>query len=191
MKIVEHKLSDDEKKRNSHGPMYLFKYTKENMGIVSNSKYFPPIQESHAHRILINREDIAVDPNDLVKGLCPNVNLDVYHVGFPTLHLIPITAELLKKGVKVFQSSSLGENMIIKIINQDENIEDNIQCIAKELLGKTVYANWPHLEEIKVTAISSKSLLLSLDDNEHFIVRDMDDSALQEFKLLSQGFAKT
>ncbi|XP_050547911.1 5'-3' exoribonuclease 1-like, partial [Daktulosphaira vitifoliae] len=191
MKMVEHKLSDDEKKRNSHGPMYLFKYTKENMGIVSNSKYFPPIQESHAHRILINREDIAVDPNDLVKGLCPNVNLDVYHVGFPTLHLIPITAELLKKGVKVFQSSSLGENMIIKIINQDENIEGNIQSIAKELLGKTVYANWPHLEEIKVTAISSKSLLLSLDDNEHVIVRDMDDSAVQEFKLLSQGFAKT
>lgn len=38
--------------------------------------------------------------------------------------------------------------MIIKI-NQDKDIENNIQSIAKEILGKTVYAYWPHLEEIK------------------------------------------
>jgi len=43
----------------------------------------------------------------------------------------------------------MGENMIIKIVNKDENDLDSIQHIAKELLGNTLYVNWPHLEEIR------------------------------------------
>lgn len=34
MKMVEHKLTMDEKIRNTHGPMHIFKYTKENLGIM-------------------------------------------------------------------------------------------------------------------------------------------------------------
>lgn len=33
MKMVEHKLSLDEKNRNTHGPMHIFKYVKENVGM--------------------------------------------------------------------------------------------------------------------------------------------------------------
>jgi len=33
MKMVEHKLTIDEKNRNKHGPMHLFKYTKKNLGM--------------------------------------------------------------------------------------------------------------------------------------------------------------
>lgn len=54
-----------------------------------------------------------------------------------------------RRNVKVFQSPSMGENMILKVINKDENDCDNIQQIAKELLGNTLYVKWPHLEEIK------------------------------------------
>lgn len=39
--------------------------------------------------------------------------------------------------------------MIVKLINKDEYDFDSIQRIAKELLGNTLYVNWPHLEEIK------------------------------------------
>lgn len=31
--MVEHKLTIEEKNRNAHGPMHLFKYTKENLGM--------------------------------------------------------------------------------------------------------------------------------------------------------------
>lgn len=41
----------------------------------------------------------------------------------------------------------MGENMIINIVNKNDH--DSIQLIAKELLGNTLYVNWPHLEEIK------------------------------------------
>jgi len=46
----------------------------------------------------------------------------------------------------------MGDNMIIQIVNKDdESVLDGIeiQHIAKELLGSTLYVNWPHLEEIK------------------------------------------
>lgn len=61
------------------------------LGTVTISKYFPPIEENHAQKISINREDIYVEIADLVKGLCPGLQMDVYHVGFPSLYLIPIT----------------------------------------------------------------------------------------------------
>lgn len=43
----------------------------------------------------------------------------------------------------------MGDNMIIKILEKDENNHDSIQHISKELLGNTLYVNWPHLEEMK------------------------------------------
>lgn len=33
MKLVENKLTIDEKNRNKHGPMHLFKYTQKNLGM--------------------------------------------------------------------------------------------------------------------------------------------------------------
>lgn len=60
-------------------------------GLVSISKYFPSIEENHAEKVAINREDIFVDIDNLVKGLCSGLQMDVYHIGFPSLHLIPIT----------------------------------------------------------------------------------------------------
>lgn len=59
--------------------------------MVSISKYFPSIEENYAEKKAIYREDIAVDIDNLVKGLCPGLQMDVYHIGFPSLHLIPIT----------------------------------------------------------------------------------------------------
>lgn len=70
------------------------------LGLVSNSRYFPPIEESHCEKLTIYREDIAVDINNLVKSLCPGINMDAYHVGFPSLNLIPITVGLNVYSIK-------------------------------------------------------------------------------------------
>lgn len=67
--------------------LYIFLF----LGTVSISKYFPSIEENHAEKKLVYRESLVVDIDDLVKGLCPGVQMDVYHIGFPSLHLIPIT----------------------------------------------------------------------------------------------------
>ena len=50
-----------------------------------------------------------------MKGLCERVKLDVYFPGFPSLKHIPHTGQLEKRGVRVFQLASRGENMCLVI----------------------------------------------------------------------------
>ena len=51
--------------------------------------------------------------------------------------------------------NSRGENMILKL-TRDEEIPD-AENVAKELLGRTVYAGWPHMTEVLVTGVSDGS----------------------------------
>ena len=45
--------------------------------------------------------------------------------------------------------------MILKLTRDDE-IPD-AEAVAKELLGQTVYAGWPHMTEVLVTGVSDGS----------------------------------
>lgn len=56
-----------------------------------------------------------IEPEQLVKGLCEGVKLDVFFPGFPSLKHIPHTGQLEKRGVRVFQSASRGENLCLSI----------------------------------------------------------------------------
>lgn len=93
-------LLEEEKERNKHGPMCIFTYTDEDMDLYSVPEYFPSIQ-SHAKCQLVNRDDILVPEEKLVKGLCPGVKLSVYFPGFPTLQHIEHTATLEKAKVSL------------------------------------------------------------------------------------------
>lgn len=92
------KLTADERKRNSHGPMCIFGYSDVDKGIYEAPQYFPSIR-SHAEMQLVKREDILIPLNKLVKGLCKGVQLSVYYPGFPTLQHIPHTSQLDKAKV--------------------------------------------------------------------------------------------
>ena len=93
-------LTEEEKERNKHGPMCIFTYTNEDMGQYSVPEYFPSIH-SHAKCELVNRDDILVPQEKLVKGLCSGVKLSVYFPGFPTLQHIEHTATLEKAKVSL------------------------------------------------------------------------------------------
>lgn len=97
------KLTLEERARNQHGPMCLFTYTDEDLGVYKSPEYFPDII-NHASMKLINREDIFVPREKLVRGLCSGVNLDVYHFGFSSLRYIEHTAKLEKAKVSYLQS---------------------------------------------------------------------------------------
>ena len=51
----------------------------------------------------------------MVRGLCEGVKLDVHFPGFPSLKHIPHTGTLEKKGVRVFQAASRGENFFLTV----------------------------------------------------------------------------
>lgn len=63
--------------------------------------------------------------------------------------------------VKVFQQASLGENMILEIISEET---PSVPLLAEELLGRSVYVEWPHLKEALVCAVASSKLKFSLID---------------------------
>ncbi|GFG29513.1 hypothetical protein Cfor_05064, partial [Coptotermes formosanus] len=139
-------LTEEEHRRNSHGPMLICTYTEQDLGPYEAPWYFPPLKSNHAAVCKKSRDEINVDRSCLVKGLCPNVRLDVYFPGFPTLKHIPHTSSLQKCKVKVFEQPSQGNNMILKIVDQGK---PDIKEVASELLGHSIYVGWPHLLEAK------------------------------------------
>ena len=95
-------LTEAERQRNMHGPMKIFSYIDADQGIYEAPAYFPAVR-SHAKLQLVDRNEILIPQNRLVKGLCKGVLLSVYYPGFPTLQYVRHTARLLS--AKVFISN--------------------------------------------------------------------------------------
>ncbi|XP_043500398.1 5'-3' exoribonuclease 1 [Polistes fuscatus] len=151
MKPYYEKLTKEERERNRHGPMYMYSYDEEVLGLCRALGNLSVI-DSHSHIEIINRKDIYVPKEKLVKGLHPRVNLDVYYFGFPTLKYIQHTAELKQAKVKIFEQASRNDNMILYIQQQEE--QHNIRVIAASLLNTTVFVEWPYLREALVIGVS-------------------------------------
>lgn len=101
------KLSLEEQARNKHGPMCLFTYTEEELGMYHAPEYFPNVINNYAKVQLINREDIYVPREKLVWGLCSGVRPDIYYPGFSTIQHIEHTASLEKAKVNYLKFFSL------------------------------------------------------------------------------------
>ncbi|XP_068209934.1 5'-3' exoribonuclease 1-like isoform X1 [Palaemon carinicauda] len=149
------KLTEGQKLRNIHGPMYVYSYTPDNLGEYKAPTHFPSVGVNHASVELVHRDKWEILPEKIFKGLCPRVKEDLYFAGFPTLKHITHTFHIAKEAVKVFQQNSRGENFILDITELE--IKPNLKDLANQLVGKTVFVSWPHLVEAKVTAIASMS----------------------------------
>ncbi|KAL1116455.1 hypothetical protein AAG570_004928 [Ranatra chinensis] len=144
-------FTEEERIRNTHGPMYIYQYTSEDLGQMEAPEYFPKISSNHARAEEVWSAEIVVDRKNLVKGLHPRYKL-MYHPGFPTLNRIPFKAALRKEKVKVFEQPSRGENMILTLTSFDQR---DLREIAEDIVGKVVYVGWPHLTKAIVSHISS------------------------------------
>ncbi|XP_016845549.1 5'-3' exoribonuclease 1 isoform X1 [Nasonia vitripennis] len=188
MKPCNAKLTPEERKRNSHGPMSIFTFIEKEQGIYEAPEYFPSIR-SYAQMMLVNRDDILVPLERLVKGLCKGVQLSVYYPGFPTLQHIPHTACLAKAKVKVFEQPSRRENMILTVLPKELPPIDDL---ARKWLGKTVFIAWPHLVEALVVEVANSKTKISItypqpkhatDGNHNFNTESMNDMLLSTFNV--------
>nr|CAI5865767.1 unnamed protein product [Callosobruchus analis] len=152
MKSCNEKLTDEEKRRNSHGPMLIYKHSEFNKGPYTAPEYFLPVSHNYTEVQTMLYTDVLVPKEQIVKGLYPGVKLDVYYPGFPTMKHLKYKAELKKAKVKVFEQPSRNENMIITIIPDEDLVGDYIPV---DLLGSIVFVGWPHMIEAKVVAISN------------------------------------
>ncbi|KAJ8320860.1 hypothetical protein KUTeg_002447 [Tegillarca granosa] len=167
MESVYDQLSESEKARNRHGPCYMYEYVDEFLDAYPTSLpgTYPDIAVNHALCTKIPVDELCVHPSMLRKGLLDTVKLDVFFPGFPTLKHIPHKAELKKEGVKVFQMASRNDNMMLHIIHDDE--EPDIDKVAKDILGRTIFVGWPHLYEAKVVCVYDESYRFSLIEQAH------------------------
>ncbi|XP_046395916.1 5'-3' exoribonuclease 1 [Ischnura elegans] len=153
MAPLEGMLTEEERRRNKHGPMSVYTYSGKSLGSFE-APYFPKIESNHALEKHVLRDELYVPQSQLVKGLCANVLLDVHVPGFPSLSHVPHKAYLEKAKVKVFDSPSHGESMMLDV-QVDDIIcwKKDTAVIAKELLGRTCHVSWPHLFETKVVEV--------------------------------------
>ncbi|KFM72724.1 5'-3' exoribonuclease 1, partial [Stegodyphus mimosarum] len=83
-------------------------------------------------------------------------------LGFATLKTLRHSATLRNEKVKVFQSVSQKENMMLTI---KEPKEGNMEKIAKDIIGKTIYVGWPHLREAMVISVADGKVKFSFEKN--------------------------
>lgn len=94
MEPLNEKLTEEEKKRNSHGPMLVYVYTEQSLGSYPAPSYFPPIKENHAQCVPTSVDEIKVPIDKLIKGRYPGVALDVFYPGFPTFKHLKYTVSI-------------------------------------------------------------------------------------------------
>ena len=71
--------------------------------------------------IELPHDPFPVAKDKLVRGLCKDVKLAVHFPGFPTLKHIPHVGALEKRGVRVFQAASRGDNLFLTLLPRNEN----------------------------------------------------------------------
>lgn len=96
MEPYNRRLSLDEIKRNTHGPMLVYTYTDDDLGIYTAPEYYPPVKSNHAKLQPLTIEEIRIPQEQLLKGLYPGINLDTFYPGFPTMkHLKYIVSKFV------------------------------------------------------------------------------------------------
>ncbi|CAH1131010.1 unnamed protein product [Ceutorhynchus assimilis] len=177
MKPCNEELTEEEVRRNTHGPMLVYTYTNKDLGKCDAPEYFPPIQRVHCKEEKFEIANLRVPINKLVKGAYPGITMDLYYPGFPTMKHLKYTGELKQARVKVFEQPSRFESMIVKIQHDKINPDD----FPVELLGTSVFVGWPHLMEGRLYAISNSRIkYVSRGEANQYNSEDVKDGVFKE-----------
>lgn len=171
---IDKELTNDERARNVHGPMYVYTYSNKSSGTLGGPTAVFPSTKLFCDEKKLFREEIIVSKDKLVLGPSKGAMQNIYYVGFPTMKHLNYTSELRLQHVKVFDQPSRGDNMII-VVKPGDEIEKPMEILVNDLMGKIVYVGWPHLMEAKVVRISDK-------DKTYFSDGHSDKTDLQRYR---------
>ncbi|XP_066586581.1 5'-3' exoribonuclease 1-like isoform X2 [Prorops nasuta] len=161
-------LTDEERLRNNYGPMRIFTYTEDDLGVYLAPEYFPNIDNNHAKCSVQIPDKIITPVEKLVWGQSLGEKFIEYFPGFPTLQFIEHTANLENEVVKPHDSDrppTIRHVMALNVITKEDSLD--LQTIASEILEKVVYVNWPYLTKAKVVAVSNSNVKLYTDDKNY------------------------
>ncbi|XP_029309344.1 5'-3' exoribonuclease 1 isoform X2 [Cottoperca gobio] len=163
MDPYNHKMTKEEKDRNRHTEcaVYSYDHQVDFTFISSLPQLFPDIIHCYVRKANIPMDTWQV-PLDHVSKRTDRSAL--YFCGFPTLQHIKHKFFKKKSGVVVFQQSSRGENMMLDILPSQEG-DAVCDDVAAKVLGKSVFVNWPHLEEARIISVSDGDLKFCLEES--------------------------
>nr|XP_032510846.1 5'-3' exoribonuclease 1-like [Danaus plexippus plexippus] len=142
------RLTEEELKRNSHGPMLVYNWTADSLGPIISPEYFPSIKENHAVEKAVWRHELDVPLHLLKRGMLPDADKDVLYPGFPTMRHLKYKTSIKKCKVKVFDQPSRNENMMLQIV-PTATTDPALEELAAKILGQVVWVGWPHLTRAK------------------------------------------
>ncbi|KAG5847732.1 hypothetical protein ANANG_G00129340 [Anguilla anguilla] len=180
-------MSAGEKARNRHTECALYRYDSDLDYAYTSPlpELFPNIPHCHARQSPIPMDAWRVPLDTVVKRVEASL---LYFCGFPTLRHIRHTFCKKKAGVVVFQQSSSLNRLLfaspprswlilwliyapfpwplrscVPVFHVCESPWD-CDGVASLVLGRSVFVNWPHLEEARIVAVSDGEMKFSLEE---------------------------
>jgi 5'-3' exoribonuclease 1 len=148
---------------------------------VAATDYFPALPRNHA--LATKVPDLDIPPHLLVKGPCPRIDRSLFVPGFPTFRHIKFTTKLECVGVKVFDTPAAKDRPTLVIRLEECSTKSVEDC--SNLLGKSVWVRFPHLQEALVEGIMDKKTTLRLsriNGNQEVVSDETDDSVFLKEK---------
>lgn len=173
-------FSAKERERNIHGPHMEFTYSPQQQpSFPSPSPLLPAIELNHAVLNLVDTDKFRIPVEQIKKGRLKEAKVDVHYPGFPTLFYIDHIAELRKERVKVFEMASQHDNTILTITPSGNA---DAWHVAEELIGKTVFINWPHLQEAVVEKVADAKFVYAKDEKGAVQKTQIKDKELRDLE---------
>ncbi|KAM4056236.1 5'-3' exoribonuclease [Hirsutella rhossiliensis] len=174
-------LTDDEKARNGVGVPLKFTYSQDvNFTYASPLPgIFPDVQYC---RCIENIFDLpAMEGLEHLSGLTGGALLNIEALaGFPTLHNLPYTAQLIEGyGVNVFQADSRNPSIVVTLT--DTSMRTSIET-WKAKLGQRCYVGYPFLQEARVMRVQDELFTFELAENgKDIITKDHTNREATDF----------
>ena len=149
------KLSSAERERNSRGKVYCYTFDltcTETIDGPNKKIGLSDIVNCHS------RVTILDEPHDPTLTFRPELipNTQIPYPGFPSLNVLPIASvEQEAIGLNVFGMPSKYPNTILKLHEMPQM--PPVEILADNVLGKSLFINYPSMHEAKVVAITDGS----------------------------------
>jgi 5'-3' exoribonuclease 1 len=156
----DEKLTAAEKHRNRVGEIFFYTYDLTNTETIEAPHKgigLTDIVKCHSQCTIMPEYDsygVSFKP-ELIPGT------KIPYPGYPSLNVLPIAdAELTPIGVKVFGFPSKYPTMVLKLHQMPQM--PPVETLADNLLGQSLFINWPMMHEAQVTAITDESTEIRL-----------------------------
>lgn len=161
--IAKRGLTEQERMHNKPGPHLLYEYTEQLQPDFASPlpSVFPNITANRAKCTELPDTQFHLPVHQIKKGISKKIKLQTHFFGFPSLKFLKFTAKIKNEKVRVFETFSRLDNVILKL----ENISENKAANLLPLLNKNVYFNWPYPKECKLISVYDGQYLHSVPKN--------------------------